>query len=663
MSPFSIKHRSPLTKDIERICNLPSYGVVDEKETEAYTRKLVNEKAYNNGFRLHSAQADALLNVDIYKSLFAPIVVGGGKSLVTIVAAEKFYKNKTSKTSLLLVPPTLVDKVFSYDLPYVRDKIDITCKFFKINGKMRPSERMFVAASKRSGCYVLPYSILSCKDAEDLLTAINPGVIIADEVQYLKNPKAARTRRFLKFVRSREQTPVFCCFSGTMTKKSLVDYAHLATMSLGINSFLPLTRPGLMSWSSILDSSDSVHVPRSERSNIVPLVNWHNRTRGGDLNSWRVEDCREAYRQRLITCPGVTATSLDENTIGTSIIIHNNEATLPSKIKKAMRDLETKWVSPSGDQISHALMIYKWQSELTMGFFNDRVWPSVHDLTKRRKISRDDAVALLNAGQAYHEANQSYHKLLRTYLKHHHRKGIDTPKLVGQALYNHYNFDKGDKLHKELYAGWVDRHKKSVNGKAPLERDRVQVRLDDYKIQQALKWAKSLKTGGIVWYYHIAIGLWAYEIFQKEFGKDVIYAPAGTTEIDKPENRDKIVIATFESHGTGKNLQHFQNQWFLEWARQADLAEQVLGRTHRPGQEADELVINLNCSTDWDHNNFAATLIDTVYIEGTLNRCKLLYAAYTEKPRLVPDTILKQKGFDNKILNSSKKLLLKQKFG
>jgi hypothetical protein len=118
-------------------------------------------------------------------------------------------------------------------------------------------------------------------------------------------------------------------------------------------------------------------------------------------------------------------------------------------------------------------------------------------------------------------------------------------------------------------------------------------------------------------------------------------------------------------HGTGKNLQHYDEQFFLQFPRQADTLEQVLGRTHRNGQQADEMLPVTCHTTDFDHQNLWACLIDSLYIHQTTgSRQKAIYASYDPMPRRFPTDFLRERGFtDVAQLDREAKARLAEKFG
>jgi len=222
----------------------------------------------------------------------------------------------------------------------------------------------------------------------------------------------------------------------------------------------------------------------------------------------------------------------------------------------------------------------------------------------------------------------------------------------------------------ELYEQW--RKWKDLDFEGRPERDSTAVRLCSYKINAMVLWAQNLRKdskkdrGALIWVHNQEIGRWAVEALQ-EAGLPVLHCPAGEVSnkaIRDPKNGNKFVVASISAHGTGKNLQHFQHCYILQWPRNAKKAEQLLGRHHRNGQKADQLIVVTNNTVEFDRQNFAATLNDSLYIHQTTgSRQKLMYATYDPLPMIFPAAVLRQRGFENRMLNEVQQAGLNERFG
>ncbi len=79
------------------------------------------------------------------------------------------------------------------------------------------------------------------------------------------------------------------------------------------------------------------------------------------------------------------------------------------------------------------------------------------------------------------------------------------------------------------------------------------------------------------------------------------------------------IIASIASHGTGKNLQHQWSDNLVTAVPASGLTwEQMLGRTHRQGQKADEVTCHLYLHTDGVIDSWHRALGDAAYLQDTL---------------------------------------------
>ena len=81
------------------------------------------------------------------------------------------------------------------------------------------------------------------------------------------------------------------------------------------------------------------------------------------------------------------------------------------------------------------------------------------------------------------------------------------------------------------------------------------------------------------------------------------------------------------AHGIGKNLVQWSNANVLTWQSDGQAVEQLLGRHHRPGQDADEVYFNVYTHTPVFKKALRDSRTKAKYIESvTGNKQKLLLA-------------------------------------
>ncbi len=676
-TPPSIGNDPFAWAEISRITALPVVRPMDDNTYEEFNRLHVQGQAFENGFRLDRGQAEGLAAYEIYGSCFAKLPVGSGKTLLGLSVANAAYRKGLTRM-LLFCPPEVLTQLTLVDIPWARSRIEISYPIHVLGGK--PKEyRTAYCKSGRKGLYILPYSYLSTTDTSENLKALAPHIVIADEAHRLSRHGAARTRRFMAMLKNlfdAGNPAELVIMSGTITSKSIKDYYHLIKWCLHEKCPLPLSDRMAGDWAQLIDaqaaSPDStVILTPSSSAPIIPVVEWARKhfpqMEGGFPAD--VYGFRRAYQCRFSSAPGVV--SAEGSGIGTSLVVQNT----PVKDHKAHRDwaklqelmekVEDMWLTPNGDEIDFGIHKWKWLNELSAGFYNELTWPTADVYAARKKIDLQFAQEILLKADIHHQAGQAYAKILRTWLEKKSKPGCDTPFLCGQSMVRFGDKEVGP----EMYTAWKEWKDLDFDGRP--DRDSRAVRVCDYKIAQAVRWAQeTLKegAGGIIWVHHQEIGTWLCDAM-REAGllNHMLHAPAGemsNTSILDHKNKDRIVVASIAAHGTGKNLQHFSHMNVVQWPRDARVSEQLIGRLHRRGQEADELVVQTNHTTRFDMLNFAACLNDSLYIHQTTgDKQKLIYASYDPTPVIFPDSVLIQKGLDARTLDRQQKQMMVDKFG
>ncbi len=657
--------------EIRRIIGMPIVFDMDSVECEVYCKNNILASAYDAGFRLFPVQAEAVAAFELYNGLFAPIGVGWGKTLIGLMIANKAYMVGTRKI-VLLMPSELLPQLVNTDIPWARTRVAINYPIHIIGGKDMRTRRA-LCKSDRRGLYIVPYSMLSTQDTVENLNNIKPDLIICDEAHNLKNRKAARTNRLFNLIEARK--PAGVCMSGTVTQKTIKDYYHLAKWCLNRHCPLPLSTHLANDWSVVLDSaamqSGNQWVSETNAGPLRPLIDWARARfpKEGPFDE-SVAGFRKAYEVRFRTSPGVVSSG--DSDIGTSLVMCNNPVNVNesypgyTKLEELGKQVTEQWLTPNGDEIDHAIHLWKWLNEIYgAGFYNELKWPEPDVYAQRKGISGDESEEILARAVEHHAYGQVYHKALRGWIDVKGKPGLDTPFLIGSDMAR----NKHENVGATLYQTWQDYKGLDFDGRP--DRDGRAIRVCDFKIQAAVSWATQFSAsekGCIIWYYHQAVGNWLKETLEARLpGNDILHCPAGNaanTQIIDKKHRNKIVIASITAHGTGKNLQHFEHQYFMQWPRQAHVAEQALGRTHRNGQMADELRINTNITSIFDKLNFAACLNDALYIHQTTGvRQKLIYCSYDPMPKIFPASVLRERGLQPSILSAQMQVELQEKFG
>jgi hypothetical protein len=658
-----------ISQEIERITSMPVSPDPTEEEIDLISLWYFPD----GGIRLFPEQAKAMMEFFLYGSIFAPIAVGRGKSLVSVLTANDAYVNFGKKKILLLNPSHLVGQLRSTELPKYRKHGSINVPFFWL-AQLNAVKRMQEAQSGKTGCYVLSYNNTSGKEGAEILHAIQPDMIICDEIHRVLSQVSARGRRFRETVKI--YSPSLVCLSGTMTQKSPKDYHFAAVHSLQERCFLP--RPAMLSeeWAKIIDSNaatlDQFEPGQAPQAgDINKLVSWNNKHFSKERVTKDLVGVREAFKRRMHTTPGVIASKGD--LLGTSLrvsnlVISDDEKTSRpgwDRLKELVDNLVNLWVAPNGDELEHAMHIWRYRYELEgIGGYNDLSWPSIDRISKRRGISTTEAEDLFSRSLFHHKQHQEYSRQLRKWITSRAKTGLDTPMLIGNDMYRNGAKNVGG----TLYQAWTAVRDADFEGR--VERVGTFVRVCDFRIKKIVEWAKHLHKedptrGALLWYDNQGVGIWLAEAF-KEAGLPYLHCPAGSeglARLTDETKKDHFALATYNAFNEGLNIQKIHSRMFYcQWERQAKLMEQSVGRLHRPGQPDDEVRVWGSFCSEFDWVLLAACLNDAAYVHQTTGTQKLMIADWDFRPKIIPYAVLKQWGADPTESTVASVKLLEDKF-
>lgn len=652
-------------REIARIVGMPIQPALKAgtSEFEQFCYERIDATHYDLGFRLFEPQVNGWAAYRQFGGLFGAIGVGWGKTLLTAAIANTAYTERKIDRIVLIVPSNVYTQLSAVDLAWIRARISLSVPFHLMGHRTAEKRRAMFLSGYR-GCYILTYSLLSTTDATEMLQAIRPGLVILDEAHNVKHRRAARTRRLFHYLDDTAPEAELVALSGTITAKGIEDYHHILRRALGNNCPLPLGVRLASEWGFVLNSG--ALPSEAQAVEFMPLVHWARGTHPEGYYTADVSGFRNAYALRFSTAPGVVSTGDSE--IGCSLVLSNQpvpeheECAGWEELKILMDRVETMWLTPGDDEIEYAVHAFKWLYELSAGFYNELYWPTPTQLAKQRGCSEDQAAQSIDEAKEHHKAQQLYAQGLRAWLKAHHVANCDTPMLVARNMSLHGPKTVG----KDLYDLW--RVAKDLETPGMAERWSRAIRICPYKIDEAVSWAKDLPRGkgGIIWVHHIEMGEWCYDALI-DAGVDALHCPAGEQHnraIIDPAHAHRVVVAGLDAHGEGKNLQHFEHMFYLQWPRRAVKAEQSLGRVHRNGQRADEVEARLCNTLEFDYLVFAACLQDALYIHQTTRvRQKVIYGNHNPLPRIYSSEWLRERGMENERLNKEQRQALQDRFG
>lgn len=566
------------TSEMQRIIELPRrrLNLADVRDLTPAFRKP------GGTMTLRPIQSAALWEMEKANGLFGSIGVGHGKTLCAYLASEVL----NSRRSVLLCPPALRDH-------YIR-AFDDYGRHFDV--RVTPE--------------LVTYADLSRADKSAVLNRMAPDLIIADEAHHLRHKSSSRTKRVLRYFKQYPDTR-FVALSGTMTSKSLLEYAHLLVLALKDGAPIPAPYYELQSWAEAIDVSPfpapagALYKLCKEHEHDLGIRNNGDRLRAsgdglhlvgrgqateerstgqGEGVGAQLSPARTAFRCRLVSTPGVVAT--EEGSIGTSLVIQARRPEVPTEVEEALEELRQTWTI--GDiEISDALMFHRYTKQLACGFYYKWDWPNGE------------------VDNEWLEARSAWAREVRNYLTYRSREGCDSEYLYTQRVLD-------GSIESRAWGEWA------LVASRP-EPPTVAVWLSDFLVKDAVEWGKE---GGLIWYKHHALGIAIAEMGDYPLcagGADGSFLLAAMA----PEF--PTMVLSVNAHKEGVNLQDWNRNLYTSVVNGAAF-EQSLGRTHRAGQLADEVTADVYLHTAELEKAFSAALEDAAYIEQTQGqKQKLLY--------------------------------------
>ena len=544
--------------EFERVFQLPRRPN-DESRGKLLARLLTQALRTPWGeMELRPIQALALEQLHDCRGLLAPIRVGGGKTLVTLLAPKVLG----SRRPVLLIPAKLRRKTL-LDIAQLR--------------------RHWQIQAPR----ILHYETLSHPKHADALERLQPDLLLADEAHKLKNLRtAACAKRVNRYMQAHPDC-LFAPLSGTVTTRSLHEYAHLSLWALGdVLSPVPTTWSALNEWADALD----VKVPDGRRLAPGVLARFMDNAERQEAITDELSAVRKAYRRRLTESYGVVATG--DVQVSCSLTIEALEPKYNEATEDAFAHMARLWETPDGWPIAEGATYWRHARELACGFYY--VWDP---------RPPDEWLA----------ARKAWCSVCREILKHN-RAALDTEFQVISAL------DQGRYKHavaSQLLAEWREVRDSFKPNTVPRW-------IDDSVLELAGRWLD--QRAGIVWVEHSAFG----ERLEDETGYPY-YGPQGRSRggliIEKAEGP---IIASIRANSEGRNLQAWSEGFVVSLPPNGAATEQLLGRMHRDGQEADEVSFTVLCGCVQAWAGFESARADARYIEASTGQNqKLNYADVT----------------------------------
>lgn len=556
-----MRDRVPRSPEFERIVSLPRRG----EHAELVEHGTAWFKTAAGTMSLRPRQALALLEAGQNGGLFAPLGVGEGKTILSLLLPAVFE----AKRPVLVAPAAL--------------------------GAKTARERAALAVHWRipTNIRIFSYELLGRVQTKTLLEDYRPDLIVFDECHYLKNPKAAVTRKVKRYVKAAREGGlcpelVVCAMSGTITNRSLADFAHILEWCLPGRAPLPSTWAELERWRLAVDNGVN------PLSRIAPGALLELDDVPSEPDETPVQIARAKVGRRIVETPGIVSSG--DNRIGQSISI--DEFRLdpppgsPDPLESFYRDLREAWRLPDGWELVDGIELSRAALAGQLGYFG--VWDP-------------------RPPQKWLDARSAWGRFYREKIKEsrggeYYDSEFDVRRAFG---------------HTAEWQAW--------------EREKANYRIEPRPVPitdaPAEKCANWLHAGRrrLLWTAHVPFGARLSELAGIPY-----FGPKG---LDKErhyiEDWDGPAIVSIRANCAGRNLQFkWSENLIVSPMASGETAEQLLGRTHRELQTEDHVSAWWGVGCYEAAARFWAATESSRYIQATARQSqKLMYADVTMPDR------------------------------
>lgn len=381
----------------------------------------------------------------------------------------------------------------------------------------------------------------------DELYEIRPSVIIIDEAQtFCGSGVSARKSLLKRYLRDYPETKLFA-MTATFASDSIEEYAWLIEACLGSWSPVPSAYSTRQILASFVDAN-SLGGPKTD--DLWQLGDWLDDPRFAVKAETLVERVRGAYRNRFISAPGVVVT--EGSSCDAEIVLFVNQFGRDDEIDAIADAIRTSWQTPSGEWIDDPLALNRKTREASQGFTYYWDWPGgkpdLEWLYARNEYA--SAVARITRQGSPELATRSR---------------VDEAVDEGQF--------GGDDI-EELREAWLEVAHRPEPPTLP------DWHTDSFLASTELC-AKDLVEQGrrvIIWYEHRAVA-------SRLADRGLRVCVAG----DEVPRDGELICLSIASHGTGLNLQAWDTNIVMCSPSNMGRWQQLVGRTHRAGQESEEV--------------------------------------------------------------------------
>lgn len=555
----------------DRILSLPVLN--DYPNTTAVIDLMTAELASERGqMRLLPDQAQALYQALHGDTLLGMITVGGGKTLTCLLLPTVLECD----SAIILTKPSLTTQ-------FEHDWRNVYAPHWQI---IKNTEVWSYSRVSRG----LPDGT----DFYDYLVEKRPSIIVADEAHAIAGD-SARAEKIQEYIVNYPET-LFAAVSGTIMVRRVQDMEALSRISLRDNSPIPMEYPILERLGRVINARPYPHPDKKDfarmaeiylgsgKTEIKPRSRARRRSKGtGGLR----QEIREAFQERLISTPGVYASSTIDIPVELEMVARDTPP-VNAQVEEAKTRLKDLWLTPDQEEVDYYFEFARLERNLSSGFYYRWDWG------EEDKTLEDEAWLLRRA---------KWHALLRQLMKY------APPNANTPATFIEY---KGKDLYSfKAYLDWLE-VKDLWKPHPPVET----VWLDTSHVEDCAQWLKEQDVPSIAF-----TSSRAFEEKIEEFGAHVM-VPDFSTRIPR-------IATPIRKNMDGKNLQYYQRILLCEPISNGKWLEQAIGRIHRTGQTSDKVQVHYYACNPWKSDLEKAKADALCIYENTGNPQRLLQAVWS----------------------------------
>lgn len=405
------------------------------------------------------------------------------------------------------------------------------------------------------------YETLSRVSSAKMLSDYAPDGIILDEAHAVKNPQGPRWRRIKRYLDASDKHIPLIVMTGTPTGKSIRDFSHLLPYCVPRTNPTPMHYLDLDEWARALDCDVPPH--RRLRPGALLALGEGASDGGEEPETY----ARRAFRSRLRETPGIVMS--EELQLPVPIRASSEIAPLGAAQEEAIAQLRRSWITPDGEPIEDAVALWRHAREISMGFYS--VWDP---------RPPDD----------WRDARRAWHSECRDVIGSNRRE-IDTAEQLAQHL----------RAHPDHYPRAASRLAEWRRIEPAFVPTPSAVWIDDTTIDWVAEWARA-NAPAWIWTDRPCVGERLRSHGLPYYGAEGVDAQTGLRSEDHDPRRSAVLSR--RANSTGRNLQFISRNLITDVPASAIDLEQLVARTHRPGQRAACVDVTLLIGTCEDVDAF-----------------------------------------------------------